>query len=292
MSSIEWSNRIQSVHEFRKSWNPDRFARVKTQHAHINYNHNTIFNIPSILYASLDHSTTTTLIEQLYDQQPYLVAFPDSSINRLVIMTIDGRNKEGDNVVNDTLCAVYGLLHISVKQEIADAQELLRLNWDQRIQNSWEKLKIDYWHTKDYGYQQYWEGPTVQSMIEQFDRESWEIHRGSDVLWEEKEMIWLSSLGEHQRALLGLPAQIVTESSDPSPPSESDEPWSPTTDELNGVGQGDDYPGVPDENITRDNSIIPEDMVAYYLAGTKLRSSSYLAQPDDKVTGQASTSNS
>jgi hypothetical protein len=56
-------------------------------------------------------------------------------------------------------------------------------------------------------------------MTRQFERESWEIYRRSDVLWEEKEMLWISSLGERQRMLLRLPNQ---------PESETDEPWRPS----------------------------------------------------------------
>jgi hypothetical protein len=149
-------------------------------------------------------------------------------------MTIDGLNNQGDNVVNDTLFSVYGLLHILVEQEIADARELLRLEWDQRIRDSWEVSRREYFYPEDFGWLQYRRGPTVQGMIEQFERESWEIYRRSDVLWEEKEMLWLSSLGEQQRMLLGLPEHVESESSDSSQSSESDEPWSPTTDALLG----------------------------------------------------------
>ena len=56
-------------------------------------------------------------------------------------------------------------------------------------------------------------------MVEQFDRESLEISRKSDVLWAEKEMLWISSLGEHQRKVLGLSEDIdpeIVESSSPS----------------------------------------------------------------------------
>jgi hypothetical protein len=48
-------------------------------------------------------------------------------------------------------------------------------------------------------------------MQTQLHKESWEIQKGSDILWEEKEMLWLISLGEHQKTLLGLPAQIIEE---------------------------------------------------------------------------------
>jgi hypothetical protein len=42
-------------------------------------------------------------------------------------------------------------------------------------------------------------------MKEQFVRESWEIYRRSNILWEEKEMLWISSLGKHQRMMLRFP---------------------------------------------------------------------------------------
>jgi hypothetical protein len=43
-------------------------------------------------------------------------------------------------------------------------------------------------------------------MKEQFERESWEIYRRSNTLWEEKEMLWISSLGEHQTMMLRFPS--------------------------------------------------------------------------------------
>ena len=56
-------------------------------------------------------------------------------------------------------------------------------------------------------------------MTEQFNRESWEIYRRSDVLWEEKEMLWISSLGEHQRMLLGFSVDLESEIVESSSPS-------------------------------------------------------------------------
>jgi hypothetical protein len=90
-----------------------------------------------------------------------------------------------------------------VEQEIAEERERLCLNWIQRIKDSWQVAKAEHFWPDEYGWIQYREGPTVQGMIEQFDRESWEIYRRSDVLWEEKEMLWISSLGGHQRMCLG-----------------------------------------------------------------------------------------
>ncbi len=55
-------------------------------------------------------------------------------------------------------------------------------------------------------------------MTEQFNRESWEIYRRSDVLWEEKEMLWISSLGEHQRMLLGFSVDLESETKESSSP--------------------------------------------------------------------------
>ena len=60
-------------------------------------------------------------------------------------------------------------------------------------------------------------------MTEQFNRESWEIYRRSDVLWEEKEMLWISSLGEHQRMLLGFTEESETDESLSPSNSESKE---------------------------------------------------------------------
>jgi hypothetical protein len=179
------------------------------------------------------------LVVHVSNQEPYLVAFPDSSINQLVIMTIDGLNNQGEDVVNRTLLDVYGLLHTLVEQEIAQARELCGEQWHKKIHDSWdvEKNRKDIWHGPDYGWIQYQDGPVVKGMIEQFERDSWEIYRGSDVLWEEKEMLWLSSLGEEQRKLLGFPmSESDSESVEESEPTNHgyDEPWSPTLDALLG----------------------------------------------------------
>ncbi len=141
-------------------------------------------------------------------------------------MTINGLNNQGEDVVNRTLLDVYGLLHTLVEQEIAEAQELCGQEWHKRIHDSWDvaKNRKDVWYGPDYGWIQYQDGPVVKGMMEQFERDSQEIYRGSDVLWEEKEMLWLSSLGEEQRILLGFSIQE----------SESDEPLSPPTDVLFG----------------------------------------------------------
>jgi hypothetical protein len=51
-------------------------------------------------------------------------------------------------------------------------------------------------------------------MQEQFERESWEIYRRSNTLWEEKEMLWIISLGEHQRMMLRFPSPLNSEDLD------------------------------------------------------------------------------
>jgi hypothetical protein len=139
MTSGAWSDWIQDVHTFRKSRNPDRFARVYQQRSHIYYEHNTIFTIPAILYANFNQQDITPDIEvHLEAQAPYLTAFPDFTINQLVIMTITGLNQR-DSVVNNianTMFAVYQRPHILVEEEIAEKRELLRLEWGQRISDS------------------------------------------------------------------------------------------------------------------------------------------------------------
>jgi hypothetical protein len=188
------------------------------------------------LYANFNHQDITPNITVLfYDQDPYLVAFPYSTNNQLVIMTIAGLNQV-DSVVNNirnTLFVVYQRLHTLVEQEIAEEQEFLRLDWTQRISDSWEVSKRQHFYPPDFGWLQYRIGPTVPGMIRRFDRESWEIYRRSDVLWEEKEMLWISSLGEHRRMLLRFPSPPESESE-----SESEELASPSnseSEELNEV---------------------------------------------------------
>jgi hypothetical protein len=155
MTSAAWSDRIQDVHEFRKSRNPDGFARVHQQRSHIDYEHNTIFTIPAILYANFNLQDITPDIEvHLQAQAPYLSAFPNSTINHLVIMTITGLNHR-DSVVNNianTLFAVYQRLHILVEEELAEKRELLRLEWTQRISDSWEVGKAKYFWPDNYGW--------------------------------------------------------------------------------------------------------------------------------------------
>jgi hypothetical protein len=79
MTSAAWNDKIQDVNDFRKSQNPDRFARVHQQHSLIDYEHNTIFTIPAILYANFNRQDITPDIEvHLQAQAPCLTAFPDS----------------------------------------------------------------------------------------------------------------------------------------------------------------------------------------------------------------------
>jgi hypothetical protein len=117
---------------------------------------------------------------------------------------------------------VYQGLHTLVEREIAEERERLRLDWTQRVSDSWEVAKREHFYPPDFGWLQYKIGPTVQGMTEQFNRESWEIYRRSDVLWEEKEMLWISSLGEHQRMLLRLPVDSESETDESLSPSNSE----------------------------------------------------------------------
>ena len=117
---------------------------------------------------------------------------------------------------------MYQGLHTLVEREIAEERERLRLDWTKRISDSWEVAKREHFYPPDFGWLQYKIGPTVQGMTEQFNGESWEIYRRSDVLWEEKEMLWISSLGEYQRMLLGFSEDLE---------SETDESWSPSNSE-------------------------------------------------------------
>jgi hypothetical protein len=129
--------------------------------------------------------------------------------------------------IRNTLFFVYGTLHTLVEQEIAWAQELLRLDRNQRIHDSWDiaSRRKDVRFHEDYGWLQYRTSDTVKEMNRQFERESWEIYHRSDALWAEKEMLWISSLGEHQRTLLGFPVDLepeIVESSSPSISSSMD----------------------------------------------------------------------
>ena len=156
-------------------------------------------------------------------ESPYLDAHPNSTIAQLLIISMTGLNQEGNVVqhIRETLYYVYSALHILVERELAEERERLGQEWHQRIHDSWDvaKNRKDVRFHEDYGWIQYQDGPVVKGMIEQFDRESLEISRRSDVLWAEKEMLWISSLGEHQRKVLGLSEDIdpeIVESSSPS----------------------------------------------------------------------------
>ncbi len=159
-------------------------------------------------------------------ESPYLDAQPNSTIAQLLIISMTGLNQEGNVVqhIRETLYYVYSALHILVERELAEERERLGQEWHQRIHDSWDvaKNRKDVRFHEDYGWIQYQDGPVVKGMIEKFDRESLEISRKSDVLWAEKEMLWISSLGEHQRKVLGLSEDIdpeIVESSSPSIPS-------------------------------------------------------------------------
>ena len=113
--------------------------------------------------------------------------------------------------IRDTLYFVYSALHFLVERDLAQEQDRLGQEWHQRIHDSWEIRRRKCFYPDDYGWIQYQEGPTVKGMIEQHDRESLEISRKSDVLWAEKEMLWISSLGEDQRKVLGFSEDLESE---------------------------------------------------------------------------------
>ena len=156
-------------------------------------------------------------------ESPYLAAHPNSNIAQLLIIAIAGPNQEGNVVHNirDTLYFVYSSLHILVERELAEERERLGQEWHQRIHDSWDvaKNRKDVRFHEDYGQIQYQDGPVVKGIIAQFDRESLEISRKSDVLWAEKEMLWISSLEVRHRELLGLPEDIEPEVAESSSPS-------------------------------------------------------------------------
>ncbi len=162
----------------------------------------------------------------LRSESPYLAAFTDSTIAQLMIITNTGLNQEGSVVqhvqhIRETLYFVYASLHILVERELAGEVERLGQEWHQRIHDSWDvaKNRKDVRFHEDYGWIQYQDGPIVKGMIEQFDRESLDISRKSDVLWAEKEMLWISSLEVRHRELLGLPEDIEPEVAESSSPS-------------------------------------------------------------------------
>jgi hypothetical protein len=102
MTSVAWCDRLEDVHTFRKNAKTGRFARVHEQRSHIDFEHNMIFTIPAILYNNFNRQDITPEItEHLQSEAPHLTAFPDSTINQLVIMTITGLNQR-DSVVNTT----------------------------------------------------------------------------------------------------------------------------------------------------------------------------------------------
>jgi hypothetical protein len=127
-----------------------------------------------------------------------------------VILTIDGLNQGGNRVIVDTLFTVYDRLHIIVEEEIADNREQCHLNWNQKIRDSWEVYTTQLFVPEEYGWLQYKNSSRVQVLADQFREESWEILESSDVLWEEKEMLWISSLGERQRLKMEFPATTMT----------------------------------------------------------------------------------
>jgi hypothetical protein len=211
---------------FRRSENRDCFSRLHNQRVHVNYKRNHIFNIPSILYTYQEHPITPAIRTLLRSESPYLAAYPNSTIAQSMIITMTGLNQEGSVVqhvqhIRETLYFVYAALHLLVERELAEEVERLGQEWHQRIHDSWDvaKNRKDARFHEDNGWIQYQDGPVVKGIIAQFDRESLEISRKSDVLWAEKEMLWISSLGVRHRELPGLSAYIEPEVAESSSPS-------------------------------------------------------------------------
>jgi hypothetical protein len=69
-----------------------------------------------------------------------------------------------------------------VEAEIADNREQLRLQWLQKIRDSWDVQRTKYFYPEDYGWLQYRNSSTVEVMKEQFETKSWEIIERSDIL--------------------------------------------------------------------------------------------------------------
>jgi hypothetical protein len=118
MTSVTWCDRNTDIHNFRHARKPSRIDRVQVQMSHINFTYNTIFNKPEIWYANFDREATTPALRQhLPVDAPYLTAFLYTTINPLVIPTIDGLNQEGNEVAK-IMYQAYERLHTIVEDEI------------------------------------------------------------------------------------------------------------------------------------------------------------------------------
>jgi hypothetical protein len=169
MTSAAWCDRITYIHTFRNTREPKRIERVHEQSSYVNFEHNAIFNIPAILYANFNRGSITPEIAQhLSAEATYLIVFPLSTINQLMILTIDGLNQGGDMVISNTLLTYYERLHIIVEEEIADKRERCRLEWLQKICDSWEVNRAKLFYPEDYGWLQYRNSSRVEAMKEQF----------------------------------------------------------------------------------------------------------------------------
>jgi hypothetical protein len=82
MTSAAWCDRITDIHTFRNTREPKRIDRVQEQISYVNFTHNTIFNIPAILYANFDQeSITPERARHLPAEATYLTTFPLTTIN-------------------------------------------------------------------------------------------------------------------------------------------------------------------------------------------------------------------
>jgi hypothetical protein len=128
-------------------------------------------------------------------------SFPNCAINQLVILTQQGLNQGGNDVIAvtriqiiDTLNTVYEQLHILVENEIEDKREACRIRWNTVREQAWERYKEKWFVPEDFGWIQYVGSQESQAILTKFEAESFEILDQSDKLWEKKEMLWLSSL--------------------------------------------------------------------------------------------------
>jgi hypothetical protein len=99
MTSVVWCDRITDIHTFRHTRGPKCIERVQEQISYVNFEHNSIFNIPAILYDNFHReSITPELAQHLSAEATYQTTFPLTTINQLVILTIDGLNQGGNMV--------------------------------------------------------------------------------------------------------------------------------------------------------------------------------------------------
>jgi hypothetical protein len=152
---------------------------------------------------------TPDIIQMIAMNTTYITAYPDSDITFLVNMTHDGLldvpiNWSPHGLIQErnraitTLDSVYEQLHILVETDFEDRLNQSKSKWWQK----YEEHTFLHQSQVDSDYLPYLMSPEVKALEASSVGESLEIAGFSDTIWEEKEMLWLSSINDSTRLKL------------------------------------------------------------------------------------------